>query len=200
MSNSQQPTNTHDCRNGCGSQIYFSSERMTNNGKYFPLDASTGEPHQCRNKMWSNPLKCSSCGKMIIFSNFRKDSSTGKRIVYENIEQRHLCGMTLEIAPWSGWNERGFNMEGIHKDTMSKYDTQGFDIKGIHQMTLTIFNPIGFNFQGLHRDTGKKYNPDGFDMHGNLSDGTTSNVSSSKSNSDETHSNLDKGIEDQKKW
>ena len=77
----------------------------------------------------------------------------------------------------------GFNLEGIHKDTKTKFDRIGYDkdgynkdgfrLSGIHKDTKTKFNPMGydeygynkngFNLAGIHKDTKTKFNPVGYD-------------------------------------
>jgi hypothetical protein len=47
---SQQPQQQkrYYCNKGCGHEIYFHESQRTENGKWFPLDKQTGEPHRCQ--------------------------------------------------------------------------------------------------------------------------------------------------------
>lgn len=35
------------CRNGCGKDIYFDDTKKSQSGKPIPLEAGTGQPHNC---------------------------------------------------------------------------------------------------------------------------------------------------------
>lgn len=48
----------------------------------------------------------------------------------------------------TGLNARGFNKQGIHHKTGTKYDENGFDINGIHE-NGTKYNQFGCNVEGL---------------------------------------------------
>ena len=45
----QQPQQRryHQCRKGCGQEIYFDANNKSHSGKFIPLDKDTGLPHQC---------------------------------------------------------------------------------------------------------------------------------------------------------
>ena len=57
----------------------------------------------------------------------------------------------------NGYNLKGFNRFGIHKDTVTRFDPQGYDIygfnkDGIHRETKTKYSPFHFDFRGFRRD------------------------------------------------
>ena len=52
-----------------------------------------------------------------------------------------------------GYNHRGFNRFGVHKETGTLYDPEGFD-------------RFGFNEGGINKYTGTRYDPDGYDKDG----------------------------------
>ena len=80
----------------------------------------------------------------------------------------------------------GFDEDGIHKVTGTKFDESGYDIRGydragfniddIHQRTRTRFSLSGFdkqgydktkfNIYGIYKDTGTPYDSDGYDRYG----------------------------------
>ena len=60
----------------------------------------------------------------------------------------------------------GFNSYGIHTRTNDKYDHNSFDIKGFHKDTKNLYDTNGFNRNGYHKDTKNLYDPNGFDKYG----------------------------------
>ena len=44
---SQGANRTMPCRNGCGKNIYFDQAKKSATGKPIPLEADTGQPHNC---------------------------------------------------------------------------------------------------------------------------------------------------------
>lgn len=60
--------------------------------------------------------------------------------------------------PENGFNRKGFNCRGIHKDTGTPYDPNGYDVNG-------------FDRNGIHRDTHTKWSPYNFDCRGFRVDG-----------------------------
>ena len=99
-----------------------------------------------------------------------------------------------------GFDEYGFNKDGIHKVTGTEYDERGFTRKGIlkrkwihrvtgtefdehgfdkygfdedgdHRKTRRKFDEYGFNRNGIHRVTGTKFDEHGFDRDGFDEDG-----------------------------
>lgn len=56
------------------------------------------------------------------------------------------------------YNINGFNKEGIHKVTGTKFDSKGFDTDG--------FNVKGFNIIKIHKDTNTYFDLEGFDING----------------------------------
>ena len=63
--------------------------------------------------------------------------------------------------------DNGFDKDGVHKDTGTKYDPNGFDSYGIHINTNDKYNPRGFDIKGIYKNTKYIYDPNGFDRDGN---------------------------------
>ena len=42
------------CRNNCSPELTWDDSMRSASGKMIPLDAETGEPHQCPNSTWSS--------------------------------------------------------------------------------------------------------------------------------------------------
>ena len=61
----------------------------------------------------------------------------------------------------------GFDKDGVHKDTGTKYDPNGFDSYGIHINTNDKYNPRGFDIKGIYKNTKYIYDPNGFNRDGN---------------------------------
>lgn len=60
------------------------------------------------------------------------------------------------------------NGDWINKNTGTRYDKNGFDVTGIHKDTLTWYDQEGYDRYGfdkkrIHRDTLTEYDPDGYD-------------------------------------
>lgn len=77
---------------------------------------------------------------------------------------------------------RGFDKNGIHRETGTMYDPRGFDSKRRHQATHTEYAPDGFNWvgidsEGYDRDGYKNgydregFNKQGWDREGYLANG-----------------------------
>lgn len=43
----------YQCRNGCGTEIYFDNNRKSESGKAIPLEKETGNPHNCPNSSYN---------------------------------------------------------------------------------------------------------------------------------------------------
>ena len=78
------------CQFKCGTYIGFSEDEMSSDGKsYKPLDAKTGEVHNCPKRGWSDSVSCFGCGKQIIFHN--SHMYNGKKIRFDSPGVRHSC-------------------------------------------------------------------------------------------------------------
>ena len=78
------------CQHKCGTYIGFSDDEMSSDGQsYKPLDAKTGEVHECPNEGWSKQKTCFGCGKQIIFHN--SHVYNGKKIRFDSPGVRHSC-------------------------------------------------------------------------------------------------------------
>ena len=78
------------CQYKCGTYIGFSDDEMSSDGKsYKPLDAKTGEVHNCPKRGWSDSVSCFGCGKQIIFHN--SHVYNGKKIRFDSPGVRHSC-------------------------------------------------------------------------------------------------------------
>ena len=78
------------CQYKCATYIGFSDDEMSSDGKsYKPLDAKTGEVHNCPKRGWSDSVSCFGCGKQIIFHN--SHMYNGKKIRFDSPGVRHSC-------------------------------------------------------------------------------------------------------------
>ena len=78
------------CQHKCGTYIGFSDDEMSSDGQsYKPLDAKTGEVHNCPKRGWSDSVSCFGCGKQIIFHN--SHMYNGKKIRFDSPGVRHSC-------------------------------------------------------------------------------------------------------------
>ena len=78
------------CQYKCGTYIGFSDDEMSSDGQsYKPLEASTGEIHNCSKREWSDSVSCFVCGKQVIFHNSHMDY--GKKIRFDSPDVRHRC-------------------------------------------------------------------------------------------------------------
>ena len=78
------------CQYKCGTYIGFSDDEMSSDGQsYKPLDAKTGEVHNCPKRGWSDSVSCFGCGKQIIFHN--SHMYNGKKIRFDSPGVRHSC-------------------------------------------------------------------------------------------------------------
>ena len=78
------------CQYKCGTYIGFSDDEMSSDGQsYKPLDAKTGEVHNCPKRGWSDSVSCFGCGKQIIFHN--SHVYNGKKIRFDSPGVRHSC-------------------------------------------------------------------------------------------------------------
>ena len=78
------------CQHKCGTYIGFSDDEMSSDGQsYKPLDAKTGEVHNCPKRGWSDSVSCFGCGKQIIFHN--SHVYNGKKIRFDSPGVRHSC-------------------------------------------------------------------------------------------------------------
>jgi hypothetical protein len=79
------------CQYKCGTYIGFSDDEMSSDGQsHKPLEASTGELHECPNEGWSKQKICYGCGQSIIFHNSHKYSN-GKKIRFDSPDVQHSC-------------------------------------------------------------------------------------------------------------
>ena len=65
----------------------------------------------------------------------------------------------------SFYDEKGFNKQGIHRNTDTKYNLKGFDILEIHRDTGTRYDNKGYDFDGYDA---RGYDLKGFDKWGSL--------------------------------
>ena len=78
------------CQFKCGTYIGFSEDEMSSDGKsHKPLDAKTGEIHECPKEEWSKQKTCFACGQTIQFHNSHMHN--GKKIRFDSPGVRHSC-------------------------------------------------------------------------------------------------------------
>jgi hypothetical protein len=84
-----------------------------------------------------------------------------------------------------GYDARGFDFDGIHRETGTEFDSEGraqngtaynhdgYDVDGYNRSGYNEdgydsegYDDRGFDCDGTHRDTGTDYDEDGYDIHG----------------------------------
>ena len=99
------------CQHKCGTYIGFSDDEMSSDGQsYKPLDAKTGEVHNCPKRGWSDSVSCFGCGKQIIFHN--SHMYNGKKIRFDSPGVRHSC------------TQQSYNYEHNAQDDHQSHDEQ----------------------------------------------------------------------------
>jgi hypothetical protein len=85
------PGTVNYCRNGCGVQLKFDPYRKSPSGKMIPLEAHTGEPHQCPKSQYAlkqqnqQPQQQSSTNFGTVYSGNELGRET-KAIKYEDVD------------------------------------------------------------------------------------------------------------------
>lgn len=74
------------------------------------------------------------------------------------------------------YDAHGFDRFGIHRDTGTEFDEEGYDAEGydnkgwsrdgIHRTTAREYDAGGWYRSGIHRVTGTEFNEDGYDRQG----------------------------------
>ena len=78
------------CQYKCGTYIGFSDDEMSSDGQsHKPLEASTGNVHECPKEGWSKQKQCFQCKEKIIFHN--SHVYDGKKIRFDSPGVRHSC-------------------------------------------------------------------------------------------------------------
>jgi hypothetical protein len=103
------------CQYKCGTYIGFSDDQMSSDGQsYKPLDAKTGEVHECPNEGWSKQKTCFGCGQPIIFHNSHVYHNGEKKtkIRFDSPGVRHSC------------IQQSYNYEHNTQDDYQSYEEQ----------------------------------------------------------------------------
>jgi hypothetical protein len=80
------------CQYKCGTYIGFSDDEKSSDGQsHKPLEATTGEIHNCPKRGWSESVSCFECGKQVIFHNSHINPSTEKKYRFDSPGVRHSC-------------------------------------------------------------------------------------------------------------
>jgi hypothetical protein len=99
------------CQYKCGTYIGFSDDEISSDGKsHKPLDAKTGEVHNCPKRGWSDSVFCFECGKPIIFHN--SHMYNGKKIRFDSPGVRHSC------------TQQSYNYESNTQDDYQSHEEQ----------------------------------------------------------------------------
>jgi len=82
------------CQYKCGTYIGFSDDEMSSDGQsHKPLEASTGNVHECPKEGWSKQKQCFGCGQSIQFHNdhvyYNGEKKT--KIRFDSPGVRHSC-------------------------------------------------------------------------------------------------------------
>ena len=78
------------CQYKCGTYIGFSDDELSSDGKsHKPLEATTGNVHECPKEGWSKQKQCFGCKEKIMFHN--SHMRDGKKIRFDSPDVRHRC-------------------------------------------------------------------------------------------------------------
>lgn len=84
------------CRNGCGIEIYFDSQKKSASGKSIPLEmrngVKSGEPHNCKNSPYNQKQKQANFGGKTM-QEAVQDCIAGIEALKKRVD-------TLEIDKW----------------------------------------------------------------------------------------------------
>ena len=82
------------CQYKCGTYIGFSDDEMSSDGKsHKPLEATTGNVHECPKEGWSKQKTCFGCGQHIQFHNSHVyyDGTKKTKIRFDSPGVKHRC-------------------------------------------------------------------------------------------------------------
>ena len=114
------------CQYKCGTYIGFSDNEMSTDGQsHKPLEARTGEIHDCPNEGWSKQKQCFQCNGKIIFHNSHKYSN-GKKIRFDSPGVRHNCTQQSHDYENSAQDEYESHEKQSQKEQHEKQSEQQF--------------------------------------------------------------------------
>ncbi len=154
------------CQYKCGTYIGFSDNEMSTDGQsHKPLEARTGEIHDCPNEGWSKQKQCFQCNGKIIFHNSHKYSN-GKKIRFDSPGVRHNCTQQSHDYENSAQDEYESHEKQSQKEQHEKQNKQQFtEIND--EMVIEAYAVFKLNhnstlekIKSKHREFVLKYHPD----------------------------------------
>ena len=157
------------CQYKCGSYIGFSDDEMSSDGQsHKPLDAKTGEVHECPNEGWSKQKTCFGCGQPIIFHNSHVYHNGEKKtkIRFDSPGVRHSCtqqSYNYEHNTQDDYqsHEKQNQQEEYEKDSKQQFRTidddqviEAYAVFGLHH------NATLEQIKSTFREFALKYHPD----------------------------------------
>ena len=84
--------NLHLCNYGCGKYIGFLDDVKSLDGfKLKPIEATSGDVHECPSRGWSEYVNCLRCNERVCFHNGHRNPVTGNKIIFSSPGIRHHC-------------------------------------------------------------------------------------------------------------
>ena len=154
------------CQYKCGTYIGFSDNEMSTDGQsHKPLEARTGEIHDCPNEGWSKQNNCFQCNGKIIFHNSHKYSN-GKKIRFDSPGVRHNCTQQSHDYENSAQDEYESHEKQSQKEQHEKQNKQQFT-EIDDEMVIEAYAVFKLNhnstleqIKSKHREFVLKYHPD----------------------------------------
>ena len=153
------------CQHKCGTYIGFSDDEMSSDGQsYKPLDAKTGEVHNCPKRGWSDSVSCFGCGKQIIFHN--SHMYNGKKIRFDSPGVRHSCTQQSYNYEYNAQDDHQSHEEQDQQEEYEKDSKQQFRTIDDEQVieAYAVFgldhNATLEQIKSTFREFALKYHPD----------------------------------------
>ena len=155
------------CQYTCGTYIGFSDDEMSSDGQsHKPLEASTGEIHNCSKRGWSDSVSCFECGKQVIFHNSHINPSTEKKYRFDSPGVRHSCTQQSQDYERNTQDDYQSHEEQNQKEQHEKQSEQHFRTIEDEEVieAYAVFN-LNHNatleqIKSTFREFALKYHPD----------------------------------------
>ena len=155
------------CQYKCGTYIGFSDDEKSSDGQsHKPLEASTGEIHNCPKRGWSDSVSCFECGKQVIFHNSHINPSTKKKYRFDSQGVKHSCTQQSQDYERNTQDDYQSHEEQNQKEQHEKQSEQQFRTIEDEEVieAYAVFN-LNHNatleqIKSTFREFALKYHPD----------------------------------------
>ena len=155
------------CQYKCGTYIGFSDDEKSSDGQsHKPLEASTGEIHNCPKRGWSDSVSCFECGKQVIFHNSHINPSTKKKYRFDSQGVKHSCTQQSQDYERNTQDDYQSREEQNQKEQHEKQSEQQFRTIEDEEVieAYAVFN-LNHNatleqIKSTFREFALKYHPD----------------------------------------